>query len=1008
MAARPFHHRSRQLSHSIIGREHELNQLNSALEEVAESQGRLVLISGEAGIGKTTLTGAFTDEAVKQGALVFDGYCYDLSTTPPYGLWNDLADRSSHAIDFKLVPEFDQHTSQINDISSPNVVFEHVRNALISLASDSTAIIVLEDLHWADPASLELLRYLARQFDRLPLLIIATYRDSELTRDHPLFRLIPLLVRESPATRIELTALDQEHLCQLVRSRWSLAPDDERRLTDHLMEYAEGNPFFTVELLRTLEQNGHLVKSGRHWELRDLTTVPVPPLVEQAIETRLSWLDDSTRHYLEIASVIGHKLDLDILQNVAGIADDELIPVLDQLFATNVLDQSGESTSVQFDHALTRETLYRSILPPRARIWHRLTAEALIAVQYDSPDEIAYHLEKSGDHRAMEWLIRAGLDARRAAAWVSASQSFAKAAGILQHRDQEPRVRAWLYFYSAYLLRYSQSPVIPEYLAEAERIAAEIGDPAIAAFSEYHRGSSECIRGMVRSGLPAIERGVEALEMLFAPATIPRTDDIAMANISSFLTERDPGEIHAPTDVDYETGSRVSSTQRGVLINWLMQSGRVRDACSLGAQFISDMKRIYGDHYRDHSLVASGHVGYAAASCAIGKPDRARTLFSDARAGFLKHNDFAMVAFSCWVELLMCHLIFYSDRFQERAELESRAQIAWQSAEGATLQSSISSPVDCLMSYVSGTWLEARQHATELLPSPVQSQSSFACLILGAIERHCGQPDLARGYLNEVLTEGPNTEPGSGHFLAQLPAQSLAIQLSLDEGDLDGAHRWLTSNDSWLQWSGAEAFRPENRLNWARYARKVGNAQKANRFAQRALMLAREPRQPAMLIEAHRFVGELATELGNHEDAEQHLRTSLDLALACAMPFQQALTNLAFAELEACRGNVSAARRFLADVRAVCVPLGASPTLELADELDANINPESEVRKYGLTPRELDVLRLIARGMSDREIADELYVSPHTVRRHLSGVLSKLDVPSRTAAASLAMRDSII
>ena len=202
--------------------------------------------------------------------------------------------------------------------------------------------------------------------------------------------------------------------------------------------------------------------------------------------------------------------------------------------------------------------------------------------------------------------------------------------------------------------------------------------------------------------------------------------------------------------------------------------------------------------------------------------------------------------------------------------------------------------------------------------------------------------------------------------------------------------------------------RTDGALGWARYQRKTGDRKLAQERAKEALDLATDPRQPLALISIHRFLGELDTEEQHFAEAEEHLQESLSLADACLAPFERALTLLAFAELRVAQQRPDEARELLAEVRAICEPLKAKPTLERVDTLEAQLmrsaRPNREELPAGLTPREVEVLGLVAQGLTDVQVAEKLYLSPRTVGSHLSAIYGKLDVNSRTAADSFRRR----
>jgi ATP/maltotriose-dependent transcriptional regulator MalT len=253
-----------------------------------------------------------------------------------------------------------------------------------------------------------------------------------------------------------------------------------------------------------------------------------------------------------------------------------------------------------------------------------------------------------------------------------------------------------------------------------------------------------------------------------------------------------------------------------------------------------------------------------------------------------------------------------------------------------------------------------------------------------------------------TLPQGAETIPGEVRVLEALGMQRVAAALALDEGNLPLAHEWLEVHDHWLDWSGAVLGRSEGAALWARYHRQGGEAGQAQQYAERARTHATDPRQPLALLAAHRLLGELDIDTGTFDDAAYHLDTALALADACAAPYERALTVLALAELRMAEGDAGEARTLLNAARAMFVALGANPALARADAFAARLDVASATPPTypaGLSAREVEVLRLVAEGLSNPQIGERLFLSPRTVEHHLHAIFNKTGVSSRAAAA---------
>ncbi|HUG13596.1 MAG TPA: AAA family ATPase, partial [Thermomicrobiales bacterium] len=398
---------------TMVGRDAELDQLRGCLRAALASEGSLVLLGGEAGIGKTTISAALCRDAAEAGALVVSGGCYDLTTTAPYGPWVEIISAFPEGDGLPPVPDQLRVGGGLTGVDSQAALFELAGRFLGRVAAVRPQVLLLEDQHWADQASLDLLRYLSRVLSDHPVMFVATYRDDEVGREHPLSRLLPVLVREGRAHRLHLRQLSHDALLALVREKYLLPPEDEKRLVAYLERLAEGNPFFTHELLFMLEEQRLLAPAAGGWRLGDLTETGVPTLIQQVIDGRLSRLDAATRSMLDVASVIGFEVPLDLVHDAhdgsAGELDASLRRATDHHL---LLTQPGQNV-VRFSHALVRQTIYEDIPAFRRRELHRRVGETLARRARPEAAAVADHFHEAGDERALDWLIRSAEQAER-------------------------------------------------------------------------------------------------------------------------------------------------------------------------------------------------------------------------------------------------------------------------------------------------------------------------------------------------------------------------------------------------------------------------------------------------------------------------------------------------------------------------------------------------------------------------------------------------------------------
>ena len=978
----------------IVAREREQAALRAALGAALAGRGALVLIGGAAGIGKTTLAEWLLAEAVGRDALALVGRCYDLSETPPYGPWIEL---------FARAPD-DGHLAQLPDplgtgaTTSAALLAARTADALTTLAARRTLVILLDDQQWADPASLDLLRFVARRLAEHPILLIATYRAEELAPDHPLAVLLPALVREARATRLDLRPLARGDLPALIGLRYPLPADDAARLAAYLDSRAEGNPFYLGELLRTLEAGGVLRREGAGWHLGDPTAAPVPALLRQIIGARVARLGADARDRLLIAAVLGQDVSLDLWAAVSAADVNNLLVVADRAIAVRLLIALPDGSGVRFAHALVREALYEEADSFRRRGWHRQAAEALVAIAHPDPDAVAYHFGRAGDSRALPWLIHAGLRARHADAPLTAAERLGAAAALLNQNVRFVRERAWLTYYYGQLVYFVDAARTLHSLEEAEPLALLAGDRRLVAHIHLLRGMSYCLLGQLRTGLAEMSRAVIEVDTLSPAQRFISGEALALGTIVALLPEGE-GVTRAAT-------IPTNQLPHGSLVNWLGIVGRYREALKLSKPYAREIAAALGESYPARGAALSLGLGHVYG--ALGRPVESRREYGRSLAGFRRAGDTWAIEYTLWFEILLAILPYHADEPAERAWVTDQATWAWERQAGTRAAALHGSPVGLFVAILDGRWLEARQLALGALATATSGYVQGAICAQGLLARNSGNPDVAWAQVRQLHPAGPTTEPGNCQFPHGIVLQALAVDLALDAGDLGQAEVWLAAHARWLAWSGAILWRGDHELLWARHARLSGDLSAARAHAETALTRASAPRQPLALLAAHRTLGELATVGTHHAEAERHLAEALGLADACAAPYERALTLLALAELRAAVGQSGAAMAALAAARALLVPLVAHPALSRAESLAARLAdaaiPASLPRPDGLSPREAEVLRLLAAGRSTGQIAQALFLSPRTVQRHVANAYLKIGAHNKAEATVYALR----
>ncbi len=965
----------------LFGRAREQAYLRDQFTSALAGQGGVVLIGGEAGAGKTALAEDLCRDAALRGGLVLVGRCYDRAETPPFGPWLDLFTRYPTGADLPPPPAAFAGDG-IGDVANQAALFGTVRESLTAIAHVRPLALVLDDLHWADLASLNLLRFLARDIAALPLLLLVTYRADEVTRAHPLYALLPLLVREAGAGRVDVRPLDVDALWALVAARYHLSARDAARLVAYLRARAEGNAFYTMEVLRALEEEGalHEVWPGQEWALDDLDTVPLPMLLRQVIDGRLLRLGPEARPLLTLAAVIGAETPIDLWLALAGVDEPALLTLIERAMEARVLDESDDGKSVRFRHALIRDALYTGMPAARRVRLHLRVGEALLAGAEPDPDAVAYHLRQAGDARAARWLIRAGERAQRAAAWLIASDRFETAIDLLAARGNEARLRGWLMYHVARLRQYAGGGAdfarLIVLLNEAEGLAREADDATLRAFIALLRGVTRCTRGELRHGVAEMVAGIADLEAL------PPAERLPPALWGEML--------RLTTD---------EQMLRAWLITWLALVGRYAEA-NTHVPLVLPASGMLAEYAYD---------GVGILHATLGRPEEARAAFALMRAGARAGGTPFGEALALLDDLIRVVAPYHADDPNERERVARLAEDAFTHAR--TLQTEVPGVIARLpLLRFAPQWddLEGLAHAAY---ASGNGSAFMAAPELAYIAQARDDGALTAQLIARELPEGPATVPGGAWLHNGLVVQRLAAVQAIEAGDMALAQAWLEAHDRWLAWSGTVLGRAEGMLAWAAYHHARGDHAGALAQVRAALDEAAAPRQPLALLAGRRLLGELATEAGRHAEAEELLGVALALARAYTAPYEQALVLYALALLARATGQHAEVARCLDEAHALCAPLHAT---SLLTRLDALAKRRRRARDRGpstpggLTPRQVEILRLVAAERTDREIAALLRLSERTVSNHLTHIFDRTGAGNRAAAVAFAARHGLV
>jgi eukaryotic-like serine/threonine-protein kinase len=450
-------------SGGFIGRSAEIERLVERFEEAFAGKGRVVLVAGDPGIGKTRTAEEISTMALRRGARVCVGRCHEGGGAPPFWPWvqvlRTLIDdprmrgvieaMGARAADVaQLAPELRERfpdlpaTAPTEDLEGARFrLFDCLTSFFKSASRIEPLVLVLDDLHWADKSSLLLLQFLAREIADSRLLAIGTYRDVEAQQGHPLVEILPTM-REPVTTKILLRGLPEQEVRLFIGA--VSGQEVPAAFARAIFRETEGNPFFIQEMLRHLIEEGILVRESGGWRSRlEPEEMGLPESVREVIRRRFSRLGDRSRDALVQAAVIGREFDARVLEGVSDFGGDELLDVLDEAVAARVIAEVPRAARrFSFSHALIREALIAELGTTRRVQLHRKVAAVLEAVYKRDLEahlaELAHHFfegSPGGDvDKAIDYSTRAGDRATSQFAFEEAVVHFQHALRALDHR----------------------------------------------------------------------------------------------------------------------------------------------------------------------------------------------------------------------------------------------------------------------------------------------------------------------------------------------------------------------------------------------------------------------------------------------------------------------------------------------------------------------------------------------------------------------------------------------
>ncbi len=975
----------------FVGREEELDELRGYLAATRAGKGAFVLVTGESGVGKTRVVQEVAEDARKAGCLHASGQAYEVESGYPYAIISDALSPVVERMDSQalsvltrgteselgqILPSLARQRSPVLNADDPDAktrMLWHFGQFLQRMSSRQPVVLTLENLQWADAASLELLHFVGRQITSARLLIVTTCVDQDLEESPALRRLTRSLARQEGVHRIAVQPLSASEVVQLVRATFGALGPSVDAFAQRLYEQTRGNPFFTEEVLKALVERGELRQAGERWIGWDADVAQLPATVRDAVRSRLESLSDLGSRIAGLMAAIGTPVRLPLLQRMVG-EHARLGEALHELVRRAIVIENVGSGTITYDfgHPIVRGIIYADLGAARASSHHGEVIQALEsyygAEALQHAVEFAPHLtmaaESVAPNRAIHYLLAAGRDALARHANRAADRFLTQALDAIE-RAPAPEFDDALSGLLVMLARVKHREGAYEdargFLLRARTLARQHADQATEAAIERRLGIGAMISGRPEEALPHLDaaedlcRQIELYDLLIRTRVSRGTALQALGMWEE--AQRSNLEMLPVAEGLGDAGLQARLHREMVLLYTLRGPA---SAARMHGEAAERFARASGDE----SVAWSAHWAMAILAAFTGDGD-----------GVLQH--------------------------QQKAERLAQAL-------NSPLLLALTAEVGIEYASAVGHWEEGLAAADHVLPiaRAIAPRTLLPRLLVwtgimlleraeeGRAEAHFREAwSLADVGHRESRTAGADVSvivpacTGMAAYCLSRKAYRHAIEYAergLAITDRYGYHAWaihrllpiLCEARIWIQ-----DFEPVVAL--------VARLREQSRLLDHRLGLAWADAAEALLL---RF-------RDNDPEAATHL-----IAAACrleAVPFRFHAARLRrnASQLLTLDGRRDEAIEQLRIAHDMLVPMGAERELRgVRDQLrELGIRPPQKTTVSGgaLTGREREIAELVARRKSNKEIATALQISARTVSTHLSNIFLKLELQSR-------------
>ncbi|HEX6817621.1 MAG TPA: AAA family ATPase [Ktedonobacterales bacterium] len=918
---------------TMVAREGELRELIGALDSARDSRGRFVLLSGEPGVGKTRLAQEVSVEARSRDFLVATGRCYDLHSSVPFfpfrealasaymlaplsvraqvpSAWPDL---------LRLLPEAPEAANDGaasdagGDVAPASAslrspapagptgaeaaaedeqrLFWAVTRFLHALAGVRPVALLLDDLHWADSASLALLQHLVRHTRTSRVLLLGAYREVEGKRSAPLQRLVRDLGREQLVQRVALARLRSEGTAALVQSTLGEGEVAEP-LVELIHKGTDGNAFFAREVLRSLVERGDVYESEGRWEARAGVSVEAPESARAVVRQRLEHLSPMAQEVVQEASVLGQIFSFEDVQALRDRAEVEVEAALEAAQAAGLIRETG-ADRYTFQHGLIQQALYAELPGRRRQRYHRVAGEVLSRLpereRKRRAAELEWHFVEGGvPEEALPYALMAGDQAEAVFAHAEAEQHYRSALELARELGERGREAEALFKLGSLLMTVARYDEAIQTLERAAEVARSAGD-----LEGRRRAMAQVGRVYARRG--AGQEGVQRLSPLLAtmtgePSRGEAALQIALADLYS-TSGRYREQLAAAERAAEVAKALNDDTLLAQAEQWrssaLLALGRSQEALPV-LQEVIPRAEAAGDlssHTHALSRVALAYIQR-------GEFEEGRGYIERALAVAQKRGDPAQIAFMTYNRgMIAVHMGQWKAAradYEQAASLMQRVGLAWTTAY----------PLLGLghLSLVEGRWEEASRHLQQAIALAERSgdQQALRDAQIPLIERDLldGRVEVARARLERIFDPR-----NSGRFEGLANLLALSAWMRLELGETGQAAAMAAQATTQAETEQNQLALVEGLRISARALQKQAKLAAAVAAIERALALAEAMPCPHQTARVHFTFGLIEAEEGQHEAAVRHLQAAQSLLAQLgerlyAQHIEQALSEL--------------------------------------------------------------------------------------------------------------------